>query len=54
MARTQKPALAFMAAVVALLALTACAQPGRNAPPVRDDTRDNDHADRGMTKSDSM
>jgi hypothetical protein len=44
-------------AFMALLALTACAQPPRNdagAPPSRDDTRSNEHSDRGMRDSHTM
>ena len=43
--------------LLALLALTACAQQPVNGapPPIRDDSRgDNDHADRGMRDSHTM
>jgi len=53
MARSRKPVLVLMTAVITVLALTACARPG-TAPPVRDDTQDIDHPDRGMTRSGSM
>ncbi|HVT49931.1 MAG TPA: hypothetical protein VHE77_00085 [Dongiaceae bacterium] len=37
-----------LAALIALLALAACAQPGRNTAPAHDDTRDVNRPDRGM------
>jgi hypothetical protein len=45
-----KRRLALNAVLLALLTLTACARPGA-APPLRDDTRDIDHPDRGMRDS---
>jgi len=50
MRRSHKPILTLFAALLALPLLAACARPGA-APPVRDDTRDIDHPDRGMRDS---
>ena len=51
MAGSGKPGPALMLALAALVLLAACAPPprsGSSPPPRRDDTRDNDHPDRGM------
>ena len=46
--------LVLNAVLLALLGLTACAQPQGNAPQMRDDTKAYDHADRGMKDSHQM